>query len=93
VDHVVLSIDNGQVKQGEHVFVVQGAMNDPAHRLAYMKTQLAIDAPVAESFRQLEQGNAPQRQPALQVEPQVAPRLHAPQAAAYAEGPRMVPGR
>lgn len=94
VDHVVLSIDNGTVKRGENVFVVQGAMGDPAHRLAYMKTQVAIDAPVAESFRQLEQGNALQRQQAMQVEPlQASPRVHAQQPAAYAEGPRMVPAR
>jgi hypothetical protein len=53
IDHVRLSEANTQVKHGENVFVVQGAMGDPAHLTAHMKTQEAIDKPMAVSFQQL----------------------------------------
>ena len=53
IDHVRLSEANAHVKQGENVFVVQGAMDDPAHLMAHMKTQEAIDRPAAMSFQQL----------------------------------------
>ena len=54
IDHVVLSEQTLQAEPGEHVFVVQGRLDDPAHLRAHMKTQLAVDTPVAESFRQLD---------------------------------------
>ncbi len=53
IDHVRLSEANAHVKQGENVFMVQGAMSDPAHLVAHMKTQEAIDKPAAVSFQQL----------------------------------------
>ncbi len=54
VDHVVLSEHNENVRQGENVFVVQGRLDDPAHLRAHMKTQVAVETPAAESFRQLD---------------------------------------
>jgi hypothetical protein len=42
VDHVVLSVDSGQVKKGENVFVVQGGLTDVHNRVAYMKTAEAV---------------------------------------------------
>jgi hypothetical protein len=53
VDHVVLSQKGTQVAAGESVFVVQGELNDPAHRRAYMPTAEAVTTPVEQSFQQL----------------------------------------
>jgi hypothetical protein len=67
IDHVVLSQQNG--RQGENVFVVQGALGDPVHRIAHMKTSVATQTPVAESLLRLEQADhsaAQQRQLALE---------------------------
>lgn len=49
IDHVVLSEQTPTVRQGENVFVVQGALNDPGHRIAWMKTQDAVSAPIEQS--------------------------------------------
>lgn len=53
IDHVVLDQQNG--RQGENVLVVQGGLDDPAHRIAYMKTSVATQTPMAESLQRLEQ--------------------------------------
>ncbi len=54
VDHVVISRSNDHVREGENVFVVQGRLDDPAHLRGHMKTQLAAQTPVVDSFRQIE---------------------------------------
>lgn len=54
IDHVVLGRQTERLRPGENVFVVQGRLDDPAHLRAHMKTQLAVDTPVAESFRELQ---------------------------------------
>lgn len=54
IDHVVLGERSGRLQPGENVFVVQGRLDDPAHLRAHMKTQLAVDTPVADSLRELQ---------------------------------------
>nr|WP_230597776.1 XVIPCD domain-containing protein [Xanthomonas vasicola]MDO6984985.1 hypothetical protein [Xanthomonas vasicola] len=54
IDYVVLSEETKSARQGENVFVVEGALNDPAHRMAHMKTNDAIAQPVAQSLAQLQ---------------------------------------
>jgi hypothetical protein len=70
IDHVALSRDTGSVRQGENLFVVQGALNDPAQLRAHMRTDDALAKPVEQSLAQLQTLNDTQRQqPALQVAP------------------------
>lgn len=52
-DHVVLSDATGASAAGQRVFVVQGELNDPAHLRASMATDVAVQAPVEQSLRQL----------------------------------------
>ena len=52
IDHVLLSVQGNRLRAGENVFVVQGELTDPAKRLAYMKTQDAIAAPIDQSMAQ-----------------------------------------
>lgn len=54
IDHVVLGVQAERLRPGENVFVVQGRLDDPAHLRAHMKTQLAVDTPAADSFRELQ---------------------------------------
>lgn len=49
VDHVVLSRETAHSRQGENVFVVQGDIDNPSHRLAQMKTQFAAETSVEQS--------------------------------------------
>ena len=43
VDHVLLSIDNGRdVRTGQNLFIVQGAVDDPSHLRACMRTDEAL---------------------------------------------------
>lgn len=44
VDHVVLSERTDTVRERENVFIVQGRLDDAAHRNAYMRTRDAVDA-------------------------------------------------
>lgn len=53
VDHVLLSIRSGDVQAGQNVFVVQGALGDPAHLRAHMRTDAAVAAEVEVSFRKI----------------------------------------
>lgn len=53
VDHVVLSGQGGGIASGMNVFVVQGAMNDPAHLRAHMPTLAAISQVPEQSFQQV----------------------------------------
>lgn len=52
-DHVVLSDATAASPAGQRVFVVQGELNDPAHQRASMATDVAVQAPVELSLRQL----------------------------------------
>lgn len=52
-DHVVLSDAPSASAAGQRVFVVQGELNDPAHLRASMATDVAVQAPVEQSLRQL----------------------------------------
>jgi len=54
-DHVLLSEQGMRSAPGEHVFVVQGDLNDPAQRRAHMPTAEAIATPPEQSFQQLAQ--------------------------------------
>lgn len=59
VDHVVLSIDNGRVRAGENVFVVQGGLTEATNRVAFMKTDEALLPPGCEASRALAMDRAP----------------------------------
>ncbi|MBB5878204.1 XVIPCD domain-containing protein [Xanthomonas sp. 3498] len=61
IDHVVLSQDSRNVRSGENLFVVQGALNDPAHLRAHMRTEDALRKPVEETLAQLQSLNEAQR--------------------------------
>ncbi|SDY89760.1 hypothetical protein SAMN04487939_10836 [Lysobacter sp. yr284] len=53
IDHVVLSGKSGDAEAGENVFVVEGRLDDPAHRRAHMKTAMATETAVEVSFERL----------------------------------------
>ncbi|KHL59309.1 XVIPCD domain-containing protein [Xanthomonas cannabis] len=57
VDHVLLSKQTDSLTTAQNVFVVQGALNDPAMLRAHMPTVQAAQTPVEHSFNQLEQVN------------------------------------
>jgi hypothetical protein len=61
IDHVVLSQDSRDLRAGENLFVVQGALNDPAHLRAHMRTGDALRKPVEETLAQLQSLNEAQR--------------------------------
>ncbi|MBB4130089.1 hypothetical protein GGR61_002929 [Xanthomonas arboricola] len=62
VDHVVLNNPTAQLAGSEKVFVVQGALNDPAHQRAHMPTVDAVQAPESQSFDRLQAINQTQAQ-------------------------------
>lgn len=53
VDHVLLGGQGSGAAAGQNVFVVQGALNDPAQQRAHMPTDQAIATPPEQSFQQL----------------------------------------
>lgn len=61
IDLVVLSRGNDAIKAGENVIIVQGRLDDPSHLRAHMKTQVAIDTSLNESYRQLDAVNDRQK--------------------------------
>ncbi len=65
-DHIVLSVQTADSAAGRTVFVVQGDLNDPAHRRASMPTDVAVQTPVAQSLQQLEVAGAERQQAAVQ---------------------------
>ncbi|AZU15626.1 peptidoglycan-binding protein [Xanthomonas citri pv. fuscans] len=77
IDHIVLSTETRSVRQGENVFVVQGALDNPAHLMAHMKTGDAIARPVEQSLSQLQTLGETQRQQqqAQQQEQQQEPSI------------------
>ena len=54
VDHVLLSAQTASSPAGRNVIVVQGALDDPAHRRAWMPTDVAVQTPVEQSLQELE---------------------------------------
>lgn len=71
IDHVLLSIDSGRgVRAGEHLFVVQDRVDDPAHLRAMMRTDDAFArAPAAnEALLAEARGQQAQRAAAAQRE-------------------------
>ncbi|NIK02238.1 XVIPCD domain-containing protein [Xanthomonas cannabis] len=70
IDHVVLSENYKSVRQGENLFVVEGALNDPAHKMAHMKTNDAIAQPVEQSLARLQSLGETQRQQQSQQQEQ-----------------------
>jgi len=55
VDHVLLSDKNAHVAGGELVFLVQGALGDPAQLRTHMRTEEAIALTVQQSAARLQQ--------------------------------------
>lgn len=53
INHVVLGAATGPSPGSQNVFVVQGALNDPAHRRAYMGVDDALQPSVDESLAKL----------------------------------------
>ena len=62
IDHIVLSENTASTRHGENVFVVEGALNDPAHKMAQMKTGDAIAQPAEHSLAQLQSLRETQQQ-------------------------------
>ncbi|WP_447933830.1 XVIPCD domain-containing protein [Stenotrophomonas lactitubi] len=80
VDHVVLNNPTESLARGERVFIVEGAMDDPAHRRGHMNTMDALRAPEAESLHRadaLSQSQAAilELQPAQHVHTQDGPSI------------------
>lgn len=69
-DHVVLSAATAEHGPGRNVFVVQGDLNDPAHRRAVMPTQEAVQTPVEQSLQRLEVASADRAQALAQRQQQ-----------------------
>jgi hypothetical protein len=61
VDHVVLSEARGPVQAGQHVFAVQGRLDDPASRRVHVATQQALVTPVQASWARLADVEAMER--------------------------------
>lgn len=61
-DHVVLNTPTAESPGGSTVFVVQGALNDPAHLRASMPTDTAVQAPVEHSLQLLHSAHRTQEQ-------------------------------
>lgn len=54
VDHVVISVNGPGVNAGENIFVVQGGLKEPTNRVAYMRTEDALQAQPAEVLSRIE---------------------------------------
>lgn len=71
IDHVVFSVDTGRgVKAGENVFVVRGELGNPAADRAHMKTEVAVNTSVQDSFQKLDVLSQQQAQDASQQQTQ-----------------------
>lgn len=73
VDHVVLNNPTESLARGERVFIVEGAMDDSAHRRGHMNTMDALRAPEAES---LQRADALSQSQAASLEQQPAQLVH-----------------
>ncbi len=54
IDHVVLGTVGGPSSESQNVFVVQGGLNDPAHRRAHMGVDAALQPSVDQSLQRLQ---------------------------------------
>lgn len=54
IDHVVLSRGGAGIQDGDNVFVVEGRLDDPAHRRAHMNTEQAMQMPNDGSIQRIE---------------------------------------
>lgn len=73
VDHVVASIDNGRgVKAGDHLFIIQGKLDDPAHQRAMLPTVEALQRSPEENVRRLAEVEARERAEGLRPQPELA---------------------
>jgi len=54
VDHVMLGKANGPGGAGQNLFLVQGALDDPAHLRVAISAEQAVQAPAEQSYRQLD---------------------------------------
>lgn len=77
VDQVVLSVDSGRARAGENIFLVQGALDDPAHLRTFAKTEAAMATPTPASDQRLEDVNRQLADAAVQVQAQAAVAQHA----------------
>lgn len=82
IDHIVLSFATETAAQGAHVIVVEGAMNDPAHRRAQMGTLEELAVPAEASLARLariepmvQEPSAVQAAACMQQEPSVLHRM------------------
>ncbi|QCZ95798.1 hypothetical protein DL544_01245 [Stenotrophomonas sp. pho] len=74
VDHVALNNPTESLARGEKVFIVEGAMDDPAQRRGTMNMMDALRVPEAESLHRAEALAANlEQQPAQQVHAQDGP--------------------
>jgi len=73
VDHIVLNNPTETLARGERVFIVEGAMDDPAHRRGHMNTMDALRATEAES---LHRADALSQSQAASLEQQPAQHVH-----------------
>ena len=73
VDHVVLNNPTENLARGERVFIVEGAIDDPAHRRGHMNTMDALRAPEAESLHRADTLSQSQ---AASLEQQTAQPVH-----------------
>ena len=65
---MVLSKQTADKGAGETVFAVRGDLKDPAHELAYMPTQKAVNTPVEDSVQALARLESVKQQEALSRE-------------------------
>lgn len=75
IDSVHLSEATATQRAGENVFIVQGGLNDPGNRVAWMRTQDALSVPVDQSLQRMAQLDAARTAP----EPAFAQRHVEPQ--------------
>jgi Uncharacterized alpha/beta hydrolase domain (DUF2235) len=78
IDRAVLSIDNGRVKAGENVMIVEGS--DAARKIASMPTAVAVATRVEDSFKQLNDLSDRQKQTIKPDQPAIAPEQPEPKA-------------
>lgn len=58
VTHVVPNVETGTQRPGERLFAVQGAMDDPLRRVAWIDTAEALRTPSVDAFRRVERVEA-----------------------------------
>lgn len=69
IDHVVLGKPTGPSPDSQNVFVVQGTLDDPAHRRAQMGVDAALRTPADDSIQQLQQIDRQQAMATTVAEP------------------------